>query len=149
MAFYYIELFFGILFQLMNATSMKSSFGPSESHKIQLMIHMQYILDVYLCVIPPISLTFSTYVQSSFIYLQGVPNRRWDTLYKHSNWKSTKNVTFDIFNFCTTKSRLSGNTVWLQASGFLKSPKWTIFVIFNELLSTQNKYKRSSLRSQY
>ena len=42
-------------------------------------------------------------------------------------------------NFCPIKSDLSGNTVWPQPSGFSKkSPKCTIFGIFNELLSTQN-----------
>ena len=41
-------------------------------------------------------------------------------------------------NFCPIKNDISGNTVWLQASGFQKLAKLTIFAIFNELLSTQN-----------
>ena len=45
---------------------------------------------------------------------------------------------FQNFNFCPTKTDLSGNTVWPQASSFQNSPKWTIFGIFNELLSTHN-----------
>ena len=49
--------------------------------------------------------------------------------------------------FVPIKSDLSGNTIWPQVSGLQKSPKLTIFGIFNELLSTQ-KCKRSSLRSQ-
>ena len=40
-------------------------------------------------------------------------------------------------NFCPTKTDLSGNTVWPQATGFQKLAKLTIFGIFDELLSTQ------------
>ena len=36
------------------------------------------------------------------------------------------------------KNDLSGNTVRTQAFGFQNSPNWTIFGIFNELLTTQN-----------
>ena len=42
---------------------------------------------------------------------------------------------------------MSGNTVWVVASVFLKLAKWIIFGIFDVLLSTQNI--RSSLRSQW
>ena len=60
--------------------------------------------------------------------------------------KIIKNVTFEIFkflafstNFCPIKSDLSGNTVLTANFRFFKnSPKWTIFGLFNELLSTQN-----------
>ena len=41
-------------------------------------------------------------------------------------------------NFCPIKIDLSGNSNWLQASGFQNSPKLTIFGIFNELLSSHN-----------
>ena len=41
-------------------------------------------------------------------------------------------------NFCTIKSDFSGNPIWLQALGFQKLTKLTIFGILNELLSTQN-----------
>ena len=54
----------------------------------------------------------------------------------------TQNVAFEFLpfsnNFCPFKIDLSGNTVLPQPSGFQKSPKLTIFGIFNELLSTQN-----------
>ena len=33
---------------------------------------------------------------------------------------------------------MSGNTAWLQATSFQKIAKFTIFGIFNELLSTQS-----------
>ena len=42
---------------------------------------------------------------------------------------------------------MSGNTVWVVASVFLKLAKWIIFGIFDVLLTTQNL--RSSLRSQW
>ena len=43
-------------------------------------------------------------------------------------------------NFCPIKSDLSGYTIWLQECKlqvFKKSPKLTIFGIFDQLLSTQ------------
>ena len=55
--------------------------------------------------------------------------------------KITQNVVFECFSLChfptiftlsKLKSDLSGNTVSPQASGF----QWTIFGIFNELLSS-------------
>ena len=62
----------------------------------------------------------------------------------HSVWKSPKmsQLNFSIVafstNFCPTKTDLSGNTVWPQASRFQKLAKLSIFGIFNEFLSTQN-----------
>ena len=41
-------------------------------------------------------------------------------------------------NFWPIKNDPYGNSVWPQALGFQKSPNWTIFGIFYELLSTQN-----------
>ena len=41
-------------------------------------------------------------------------------------------------NFWPIKTDLSGNSVWLQASGFQKLAKLSIFGIFNKLLSTKN-----------
>ena len=62
--------------------------------------------------------------------------------------KITQNVSFDLFNFCRINIDLSGNTVWLQTSGFQKVAKmdhywhfWWTFI--------HSKYKRSSLHSQY
>ena len=55
--------------------------------------------------------------------------------------KIAQNVAFELFNFGIfhqIKNDLSGNTVWLQSSGFQKLAKLAIFGIFNELLSTQN-----------
>ena len=50
-------------------------------------------------------------------------------------------------NFCTIKTNMSGNTVWLQASGFQKlakmdhfwTVKWDIFQVFNNVF---NVFKR-------
>ena len=49
--------------------------------------------------------------------------------------------------FCLFKSDLSGNTVWLQASGFQKLAKVTILGTFNELLFTQNVNVARSARN--
>ena len=53
------------------------------------------------------------------------------TLALHSVWKSPKmsNLSFSTLAFSTIfcPIDLSGNTVWLQASGFQKLAKWTIF----------------------
>ena len=60
----------------------------------------------------------------------------------HSVWKILKishlNLTFSN-NCCTIKTDLSGNTVWPQVSKISKNlPKWTIFGVFDKLLSAQN-----------
>ena len=51
--------------------------------------------------------------------------------------KITQTVAFEFLilafstNFCHTKTDLSGNTVWTQASGFQKLAKMDYFGIFN------------------
>ena len=63
----------------------------------------------------------------------------------HSVWKSPKMSHLNFWNlafsnhFCPIKSCLSGNTVWVVASVCEKLAKLSIFGIFIELLSTQNR----------
>ena len=53
----------------------------------------------------------------------------------------TQNVVFEFCisnNFCPIQNDLSGNTVCPKGSVFQKLAKWTIFGIFDSLLSTLN-----------
>ena len=79
------------------------------------------------------------------------PKCHQNTVHAHC-LKITQNVAIEWFDFPSIFVLLKLTCLVTlfdrKLQVFKNSPKWTIFVIFNELLSTQNKYKRSSLRSQ-
>ena len=85
---------------------------------------------------------FAFYTNFFAIKIDLSGNTVWPRLqvFKNSpNWPFlTFNELFKWDNFCTIKSDFSGNPIWLQALGFQKLTKLTIFGILNELLSTQN-----------
>ena len=62
----------------------------------------------------------------------------------HSVWKSPKkshwNFSILVFstNFCPIESDMSVNTVWLQASGYQKLAKITLFEFLISFLATPN-----------
>ena len=65
---------------------------------------------------------------------------------KMSHWKFL--ILAFSTKFCPYKSNLSGNTVWLKASGLQKLAKMDHFWLFKSTF-VHSKCKRSSLRSQY